>query len=59
MNIYFSGGSNKGKWSQQSDQGFLIKKGVLIVYIMIFVISTVDSTRLSSFQVLKRKFFFS
>ncbi len=43
---------------QQNDQGFLINKGVLKVHIMIFVINTLDSTRLSSFHVSKKKFFF-
>jgi hypothetical protein len=48
-----------GKWGQQNDQGFLINKGVLKVHIMIFVISTLDSTKLSSFHVSKKNFVLS
>ncbi len=42
---------------QQNDQGFLINKGVLKVHIMIFVISTPDSTKPSSFHTSKKIFF--
>ncbi len=53
--------SNKGKWSQQNGHVFSSKnKGSLQVHIMIFIISTPDSTRLSNSHVLiKKKFFFS